>query len=305
MDDLSALHMRFQCTLKSSFTVEGIGVHGGHFCKVRVSPLPVDSGVWVAHRKGGQVVYFPALVTQAVPFELATCIGKNGNSSVKTVEHLLSALYGMGVDNALITVEGDEVPIVDGSAGPYVDEIKRVGIHQYAKSKVFLVLSEPAVFRKKGGYIRYVPNEKPYLRIIFRIAYSHPMVQEQTYDFVFTPQHYEQEIARARTFGFLKDAKALHAQGLAQGSSEENAIILTDDGILNKEPLRYTDEFVRHKVCDAIGDLALCGVVLHGTIEYVRSGHSLNAQLSQWIFSQIQKFKEEEYKEISERFSAF
>lgn len=277
-------HEAQQSTLRSSFTLEGIGVHSGTRCSVTLSPLSANTGIWFAKHVNGKIMYFPALMSHSLPHNLATCIGTSRRNSIKTVEHLLSALYGLGVDNALISVTGDEIPILDGSAWPFVEAIQKVGIQPLNASKRILILNEDYYAESHGSSISFVPGRSKTFRISFEIEFAHPLVGRMEQEFELDPDIYAGEISRARTFGFLKDKEALHKIGLALGASEENTIILDTTGMINKDVLRYTDEFVRHKICDAIGDLSLSGVYLRGNLRFSKSGHALNRQFSKWVF---------------------
>jgi UDP-3-O-[3-hydroxymyristoyl] N-acetylglucosamine deacetylase len=277
-----------QATVKQPFVLEGVGVHGGRPAKVKVSPLEPNSGIWIELKQGKHLHRFPVVAGYVMPYVLATCLGTSPKASVKTVEHLLSALFGLGIDNALITVIGDEIPIMDGSSWPFVQCILGAGIERYVEPKKWMSVSGDRTFTDRQSSIRFTSGKLGSLRIVFHIEYGHPQIKRQSYTFDFLPSAYVTEISKARTYGFLKDAQKLHAMGLALGASEDNTIILTEKGISNVEPLRYGDEFVRHKVLDALGDLAVCGFYPSGTLEYIRSGHGLNGQLAQWLFDLMQ-----------------
>jgi len=214
---------------------------------------------------------------------LATTIGING-TSVSTVEHLLSALRGMGVDNALVEVDGPEVPIMDGSALPYVSLLKEAGIIPLGKAKDYLVVKRQVSVSDGVGTAMLLPSQE--FAITCSIDFPHAMIGEQSCKLVFSPMVYEEQICAARTFGFLKDVENLQARGLALGGSLKNAIVLSDDKIINKEGLRSPDEFVKHKVLDAIGDLSLLGMPIRGHLISSKSGHKLNTLLLQELLSQ-------------------
>lgn len=273
----------FQCTLKSSFSFEGIGVHGGKPSRVTVRPLPVNSGLWFAVKRGRAIEHFPALSDQSMDSPLSTCLGRAGGR-VKTVEHLLSALYGTGIDNALVLVVGDEVPIGDGSSWPFVQGIQKAGVHVYSEPKRVERLETTLMIEEGDRSIRYRPTDGNKLFVRFEVVFRHPLMKSSAFEFVLTPQKYVSEVSRARTFGFLRDAEMLYQRGLALGASQDNTIVLTEDGMLNPPPLRYPDEFVRHKICDALGDLALSGCYLHGTLEFRKSGHVLNRKFADLIY---------------------
>lgn len=303
MNILSPQLLQQQSTVLSPFSFEGTGVHGGKPARVSVSPLPANTGLWFELKKSGQSHLFPALAIHVLPFYLATCIGKDTSMHIKTIEHLLSALYGLGVDNALISVVGDEIPIEDGSAWPFVKRLLDVGVHIYKEKKRWVNIGESNFFADRNCTIRFKPSQKKELRIVFQIDYPHPYILKQCFVFDLNPHDYVTEISKARTYGFLRDARLLHTKGLALGAGEENTIILTDKGIANSDPLRFEDEFVRHKILDALGDLALSGVYPQGTIEYVKSGHALNRQLAEWVMSCTQFKHTETFPESARQVS--
>jgi UDP-3-O-[3-hydroxymyristoyl] N-acetylglucosamine deacetylase len=204
---------------------------------------------------------------------LATTLGLNG-VTVSTVEHLMSAFSGMGVDNAVVEVDAPEVPIMDGSARPFVDLLKDVGTQVQSKGKKLLVIKQKIEVSEGDGTAMFLPA--PEFRITYKIKFDHPAIGVQSYDMTFSDVSYEEEICEARTFGFLKDVEYLQAKGLALGGSLKNAVVLDDNRILNKEGLRFPDEFVKHKILDAIGDLSLLGIPIIGHFVADRSGHRLN-----------------------------
>ena len=204
---------------------------------------------------------------------LATTLGLNG-VTVSTVEHLMSAFSGMGVDNAVVEVDAPEVPIMDGSARPFVDLLKDVGTRIQGKGKKILVVKEKIAVSEGEGTAMFVPSEE--FRITYKIEFSHPSIGVQSYDMTLSDVSYEEEICAARTFGFLKDVEYLQAKGLALGGSLKNAVVLDDHRIINKDGLRFPDEFVKHKILDAIGDLSLLGIPIIGHFIAYKSGHRLN-----------------------------
>jgi UDP-3-O-[3-hydroxymyristoyl] N-acetylglucosamine deacetylase len=204
---------------------------------------------------------------------LATTLGLNG-VTVSTVEHLMSAFSGMGVDNAVVEVDAPEIPIMDGSARPFVDILKDVGTHVQGKCKKLLVIKKKVSVSDGESTAMLLPS--PEFRITYKIEFSHPSIGEQSYHLKFSDVSYEKEICSARTFGFLRDVEFLQAKGLALGGSLKNAVVLDDRRIINKEGLRFPDEFVKHKILDAIGDLSLLGIPIIGHFVAYKSGHRLN-----------------------------
>jgi UDP-3-O-[3-hydroxymyristoyl] N-acetylglucosamine deacetylase len=204
---------------------------------------------------------------------LATTLGLNG-VTVSTVEHLMSAFSGMGVDNAVVEVNAPEIPIMDGSARPFVDLLKEVGSKVQGKCKKLLVITKKVSVSDGKSTAMLLPS--PEFRITYKIEFSHPFIGVQSYHMKFTDISYEEEICAARTFGFLRDVEYLQAKGLALGGSLKNAVILDDNKIINKDGLRFPDEFVKHKILDAIGDLSLLGIPIIGHFVAFKSGHRLN-----------------------------
>ena len=204
---------------------------------------------------------------------LATTLGLNG-VTVSTVEHLMSAFSGMGVDNAVVEVDAPEVPIMDGSARPFVDLLKDVGTRVQSKGKKLLVIKKKIAVSEGEGTAMFLPS--PEFRITYKIAFNHPLIGVQSYHMKFSDVSYEEEICEARTFGFLRDVEYLQAKGLALGGSLKNAVVLDEHRIINKDGLRFPDEFVKHKILDAIGDLSLLGIPIIGHFVACKSGHRLN-----------------------------
>ena len=204
---------------------------------------------------------------------LATTLGLNG-VTVSTVEHLMSAFSGMGVDNAVVEVDAPEVPIMDGSARPFVDLLKDVGTRVQGKGKKLLVIKDKIAVSEGEGTAMLLPS--PEFRITYKIEFNHPAIGVQSYHMNFSDVSYEEEICAARTFGFLRDVEYLQAKGLALGGSLKNAVVLDDRRIINKDGLRFPDEFVKHKILDAIGDLSLLGIPIIGHFVAYKSGHRLN-----------------------------
>jgi len=204
---------------------------------------------------------------------LATTLGLNG-VTVSTVEHLMSAFSGMGVDNAVVEVDAPEVPIMDGSARPFVDMLKDVGTRIQSKGKKIMVIKERIAVSEGEGTAMFLPSSE--FRITYKIEFNHPAIGVQSYQMNLSDVSYEEEICAARTFGFLRDVEYLQAKGLALGGSLKNAVVLDDRRILNKDGLRFPDEFVKHKILDAIGDLSLLGIPIIGHFVANKSGHRLN-----------------------------
>lgn len=261
----------FQQTLESSASCTGIGLHTGKRVTLTLRPAKPDTGiVFVRTDLGG--VRVRASASNVVDTLLATTLGHRG-VRVATVEHVLAALRGLGVDNAAIELDGEEVPIMDGSSAPFVVLIRSAGIKIQPRNRRALVVQR-TVRVKDGDKIAEL-RPADHLRISYTIAFDHPAITTQTFDYIDARGAFERELCRARTFGFLREVEMLQASGLARGGSLDNAVVVDDVAILNEEGLRYEDEFVRHKVLDAVGDLSLAGYTLRGHLLAQRAGHAL------------------------------
>jgi len=247
-----------------------------------IRPAGVDEGIVFIRKDLPSGYRIQADYNNVADTTLATTIGTNG-ASVSTVEHLLSAFSGMGVDNALVEVDAPEVPIMDGSAQPFVEMLKGVGTQTQGKYKKLLVVRREVSVSDAAGTAMFLPA--PEFKITYKIDFRHPVIGQQSYSMTMTDESYEQEICSARTFGFLRDVEYLQARGLALGGSLGNAVVLDDERVINKEGLRSPDEFVKHKILDAIGDLALLGMPIIGHFVAYKSGHKLNNLLLKELMS--------------------
>ncbi len=268
-------------TIKSEVSLSGIGLHSGKPVSMRLLPAPVGSGIVFRRIDLGSFL-IPVREAEVLSTAYSTTIGID-DVRVQTVEHLLAALYALGIDNLVIELDGEEVPIVDGSAAPFVAKLLEVGTIDQREFKSVIEIIEPITLIEKGEngkeakQIRIVPAQS--FEIAYTIAFAHPLILSQSYDYRHSEEAFIREIAPARTFGFMKDVKRLLETGLVRGGSLENAIVVGDDKILNQEGLRFKDEFVRHKILDLIGDLALIGMPILGRVEAYHSGHYLHTQL--------------------------
>ena len=238
-----------------------------------IRPAGVDEGIVFIRRDLSGNNRIKANVHNVRDTTLATTLGLNG-VTISTVEHLMSAFSGMGVDNAVVEVDAPEVPIMDGSARPFVDLLKDVGTRVQGKGKKLLVIKDKIAVSEGEGTAMLLPS--PEFRITYKIEFNHPAIGVQSYHMNFSDVSYEEEICAARTFGFLRDVEYLQAKGLALGGSLKNAVVLDDRRIINKDGLRFPDEFVKHKILDAIGDLSLLGIPIIGHFVAYKSGHRLN-----------------------------
>jgi len=264
------LHQR---TVRGEIGCTGIGLHTGKKTSMTIKPLPPDSGIRFYRTDLSNCPRIPARLENVVDTRLATTIGQD-SYIVSTIEHLMSAFAGMGIDNAMVELDGPEVPVMDGSAGPFMYLLRNVGIRVQDKPKKFFLIRKPFTFQNDDKRISVYPCRE--LKITYVIDFDHPLLAEQNYVLRFSGPSFLKEISRARTFGFLRDVETLKNNGFAQGGSLDNAIVLDDYRVLNADGLRYEDEFVRHKILDLIGDLHLLGMPIIGHFVINKSGHALN-----------------------------
>lgn len=267
-----------QRTLKNTIRAAGIGLHSGERIYIAVSPAPTDTGIMFRRTDLFPPVDIPARALAVGETTMSSTLVQEG-VKVATVEHLMSAMAGLGVDNALVEISAQEIPIMDGSAGPFVFLIQAAGIVEQDAPKRFVRIKQPIRVSDGDKWAELTPFDG--FRVTFTIEFDHPVFTEDTKQasLDFSTSSYVKEIARARTFGFMRDIEYLRSHNLALGGSVENAIVVSDEGIINAEGLRYEDEFVRHKMLDAIGDLYLLGYPLLGHFRGFKSGHALNNAL--------------------------
>lgn len=276
-----------QRTLKSPVSCSGVGLHSGKTVSMRLIPSPVKTGLVFVRTDLSPQVVIPARSEFVVDTSLATTLGK-GQAKVSTVEHLVSALVGLGIDNLRIELDGPEVPIMDGSAAPFTQLILEAGIRVQDEPKSFLVMKKPVSVVDGDKEASLSPSNG--FSIDCTIDFRHPLISDQTVSFDLGESTYAREVSKARTFGFLKDVEKLQQVGLALGGSLQNAIVVDEFSILNPEGLRFPNEFVRHKVLDAIGDLALLGHPVIGHLTCFKSGHGLHHKLAQKVMSDASSY---------------
>ena len=266
-----------QHTIAEKVSCTGIGLHSGVPVQITLLPARADTGIVIVRSHPDGVVEIPARAAAVASTRFATTIGYNGHT-VSTVEHLLAALYGLGVDNARIVVEGPELPVMDGSAASFVYLIRSAGIFVQREPSNVLRFRKPVEVRDGDRWIRVEPDRG--FRVSYAIDFEHPAVRRQEFCVErWDPVEFEREIAGARTFGFLSDVFTLWDAGLAKGGSLDNTVVLDDQRVINSNGLRWPDEFVRHKVLDLYGDLALLGAPIRGHIRAERGGHSMHLKL--------------------------
>jgi UDP-3-O-[3-hydroxymyristoyl] N-acetylglucosamine deacetylase len=265
-----------QTTLRSRAAVSGIGVHSG--LPVTLTLYPADAGtgvVFIRRVDGRRQREIRANARSVTATELATVLGDASGPGVSTIEHIMAALCGLGVDNAIVELDGPEAPIMDGSAAPFVQTIDEAGIVSLPAARRYTKVLKPIRVAKGDAYGELKPYDRGF-RVEVEIEFDHPLIGRQALAIEVGPATFRREISRARTFGFLRDVGKLWGAGYALGASLENTLVVSEDRVLNPEGLRFADEFVRHKALDAIGDLALAGAPILGAYRSVRGGHKLN-----------------------------
>jgi UDP-3-O-[3-hydroxymyristoyl] N-acetylglucosamine deacetylase len=282
------LHPFRQRTFKQRASLDGIGLHSGAKVRLTLAPAPADSGILFV-RADAPGVEIPALADYVVDTTLNTSLGSQG-VRIGTVEHLLAALAGCGIDNARVEVIGPEIPILDGSSEPFVQLVRQAGVHELRPARRFLLIRKAITATENDKLARLSPARGKF-SIHYTIDFRHPLISDQSYKLALNERSFQKEIARARTFGFKRDVDRLHKAGLARGGSLDNAVVVDDFNILNPEGLRFPDEFVRHKILDALGDLSLLGMPIIGHLTAVKSGHALNHQLVQRVLAEPGAFE--------------
>ena len=278
--------MDAQRTLRRQISCVGIGLHSGN--KVQLSLKPANANFGIRFRRtdsGGHEI--PATVHHLSEIQLSTALARN-EVSVETVEHLLAALVSMNVDNVLIELNSPEVPIMDGSASPFIYLINEAGVKTLPAPRKYLKIVRPIAISRGDKRIALYPSD--HFKVTYSISYDHPMLRHQSRTLRITEETFVEEVAPARTFTFLKDVEMMRQNGLALGGSLENAIVLGETGVLNNA-LRFEDEFVRHKILDAVGDLALVGYPVIGHLVAHRAGHALHTEFAAKILEETQSWR--------------
>jgi UDP-3-O-[3-hydroxymyristoyl] N-acetylglucosamine deacetylase len=279
-----------QRTLQKGTKTTGVGLHTGARVEMALRPAPADTGIVFRRTDLAQSAAIPALAANVGDTRLSSTLRVDG-ASVSTVEHLMSALAGLGIDNLFVDIAGPELPIMDGSAGPFVFLLQSAGIVEQAASKRYLRVTSAVEVSNGDKWARFEPFDG--FKLDFTIDFPHPVFGSENRNVVvdFALNSYAKEVARARTFGFMQDVEAMREAGLGLGGSLQNAIVLDEFRVLNNEGLRYDNEFVRHKVLDAIGDLYLLGHPLIGQYTAYKSGHALNNQAARALLARPDAFE--------------
>ena len=287
---MSHRNMLKQRTLKSLISASGVGLHTGQKVTIKLRPAPVDTGVVFRRIDLASPVDIPARAELVGDTRLSSCLIKDG-ARVSTVEHLMSALGGLGIDNVYVDIDAAETPIMDGSASPFVLLVQQAGIEEQAAPKRFLRVTRRVEVKHGDKWARIDPYEG--FKLSFSIDFKHPVIDRstQSVSIDFAETSYLKEIARARTFGFMHEVEDLRDSGLALGGGLDNAVVLDEYRVLNADGLRFADEFIRHKLLDAIGDLYLMGKPLLGAFTAHKSGHALNNQLVRAVLADRSAFE--------------
>ena len=272
-----------QQTISNSISVKGIGLHTGNLVELTLEPAAVDNGIKFIRVDKKNDNLIEAIWSNVSETVLSTTISNSHGLKISTIEHLMSALSGLHIDNLNIYINANEVPIMDGSSKPFVEMIEEIGIKKQSKKRKLLNVKKSIEVSENNTSVKIVPNNQ--FSIDFEIDFPSKIVSKQSCQLQLINGNYKTDIAAARTFGFEKDVKYLRSNGLALGGSLDNAVVVGENEILNKDGLRYTDEFVRHKILDSIGDLYLAGSPIIGYFYGNKSGHYLNNQLLRKLFS--------------------
>ncbi|KQV82880.1 UDP-3-O-acyl-N-acetylglucosamine deacetylase [Rhizobium sp. Root1220] len=276
----------FQTTVSRPVTLSGIGVHSGADVSITFNPAEADTGV-VFNRmhENGEVSEYRAVSSQVGNTDLCTVLGFSPARSVATIEHVMAAVYALGLDNVLIEVDGSEMPIMDGSSMPFIDAVEQVGLVSLGVKRRYIRITKPVRIEHGGSWSEFRPYDGT--RFEVEIDFDCPLIGRQKWEGDLTAATFKSELSRARTFGFMRDVERLWASGHALGSSLENSVVISDDNtVINVEGLRYAkDEFVRHKALDAVGDLALAGAPFIGCYRSYRGGHKMNANALKALLS--------------------
>ncbi len=290
--------MIYQRTLASATRCSGTGLHSGREVSLSLKPANEDTGIVFTRTDLSEAVPISVGMKTISDSTFATSL-ENRGVSISTVEHLLAAISGLGVDNSIVEVDAPEVPIMDGSAAPFVSLIKEAGIVEQERPRQYLVIRKVIKIVEGERWIEVRPSKS--LKISYTVDFDHPMISEQSYEVSFSGRAFQEEISPARTFGFLSDVAKLRSNGYALGGSLENAVVVDDSGVLNEGGLRFPDEFVRHKILDLIGDLSLLGHPVIGHVIAHKSGHALNHRLLRELLSRPECWQITSFSDVSTR----
>ena len=282
-----------QTTLAAPVVIEGVGLHTGHM--IRMNMHPAGAGFGIVFRRvdigsaDGAATDIPARSDHVGDTTLSTAIRNEAGASISTVEHLMAAISFLGIDNLLIEINGPEIPVMDGSSQVFIETIEAVGLKSLDAPRRAIRILKPVIVEDGLKRAALLPGEG--FKLAFEIEFDNPVIGHETIEADFNDPSFKDEILRARTFGFLKDVEAMWKMGLGLGGSLENTVVVDGDKVLNEEGLRFADEFVRHKVLDAVGDLALAGAPLIGRYEGLRAGHAMNNRVLRALFADASAYE--------------
>lgn len=286
-----------QRTVAKPVSCSGIGVHSGKRVNLTIKPAPVNQGIKFIRAdlpdKPGIFAHFNVVVDTS----LATVIGSDG-FIVSTIEHIMASFTGLSIDNVLVELDAYEMPIMDGSAGPFTELIKSAGIKEQKFPRYFFVVKEPIELEKDGKSVGIYPSST--FKITYAIEFDHPLIKKQSYSIDVSEDIFEREISKARTFGFLHEVEYLKRYGFARGGSLDNAVVIDKHDILNTDGLRYKDEFVRHKILDCIGDFSLLGMPILGHLVVNKSGHAFNHAFIEKFFDQKKSWETRSFHDMND-----
>lgn len=277
-----------QRTLKKNIQCDGIGLHSGKPVHLTIKPAPINHGIRFVRVDLPGSPGVTAQFNRVVDTSLATVIGYDG-CIVSTIEHLMATFAGLSIDNALVELDAYEVPVMDGSAGPFTELMVKSGIMEQGVPRHYFTLKEPIVLKEGDKSVTAYPSDR--FRITCTIDFAHPVIGKQNLSIDITDEAFSSEISRARTFGFLHEVEYMKRYGLALGGSLDNAVVIDKESIVNTDGLRFPDEFVRHKILDCLGDFSLLGMPILGHLEVIKSGHALNHAFLEKFFSQKESWE--------------
>lgn len=286
-----------QRTVAGLINCSGVGIHSGKKVNLAIKPAPINYGIKFKRTDLQDSPSISAHFNMVVDTSLATVIGYNG-FIVSTIEHLMATFAGLSIDNALVEIDGYEMPIMDGSAEVFTSSILAAGIKEQDSQRCFFVVKEPIELEENGKFVGIYPESS--FKVTCNIDYDHPLVKKQSYTIELSDKVFEREICRARTFGFLHEYEDMKRLGLARGGSLDNVVVIDKENILNKDGLRYKDEFVRHKLLDCIGDFSLLGMPVLGHIKVSKSGHFFNHVFLKKFFAQKESWETSIMQDIND-----
>jgi UDP-3-O-[3-hydroxymyristoyl] N-acetylglucosamine deacetylase len=274
-----------QRTLKKPVYFEGVGLHSGEKVNLTINPAPANYGINFKRIDLPAHPMIKAHFNRVVDTSLATVIGEDGDGCiVSTIEHIMACLAGLSIDNVIIEIDSHETPIMDGSAALFTQKIKAAGVVSQDAPRMYFAIKKPIILERDGKSVKLYPATN--FKITCTIEFDHPVIGNQTFSIDLSEKSFEEEIAQARTFGFLHEVEYMKFYGLAKGGTLENAVVIDENGVMNENGLRFADEFVRHKILDCIGDFSLLGMPIIGHVVLYKSGHLFNHEFLKEFFKQ-------------------